>query len=67
VRHCPVNSANAHNKVSAKNKRQRVKAKAPIWLEAAAENKLPTAHDKAASAAKSSACTGLSCRPVSCG
>ena len=26
-------------------------------LEAAAENKLPTVHDKAASAAKSSACT----------
>ena len=58
VRHCPVKAVKAHSKVRAKNKRQRVKANAPMRLDAAAENKLPTAHDKAASAAKSSACTG---------
>lgn len=51
LRQCPVDKANAQSRLSAKNKRQRVKAKAPMRLAAVAENKLPTAHDKAASAA----------------
>jgi hypothetical protein len=67
LRHSPVYKAKAHSNVSAKNKRQRVKEKAPNWLAAVAENKLPKAQHKAAKAAKYSAGKGLSYRPPSCG
>jgi hypothetical protein len=67
LRHSPVYKATAHSKTRAKNKRQRVKEKAPNWLAAVAENKLPKAQHKAAKAAKYSAGKGLSCQPPSCG
>ena len=52
LRHCPVKAASAHKSVSAKNSRQRVKANAPMRLEALAEKMLPTAQQRAASAAR---------------
>jgi hypothetical protein len=67
LRHSPVYKATAHSKIRAKNNRQRVKEKAPNWLAAVAENKLPKAQHKAAKAARYSAGKGLSCRPPSCG
>ena len=47
-----MKAASAHKSVSAKNSRQRVKANAPMRLEALAEKMLPTAQQRAASAAR---------------
>ena len=48
----PLTAAISHNMIAAHNIRQRVKAKAPKWLEAVADNKLPTAQHTAANKAK---------------
>ena len=52
LRHWPVKAASAHKSVSAKKRRQRVKANAPMLLDALAEKRLPTAQQRAASAAR---------------
>jgi hypothetical protein len=61
----PTYKAPPQSKIMAKNKRHRVKAKAPIAVDALAENKAPTAQQPEAMAANNSGAS-INCPQPSC-